>query len=166
MPRAPKPVLTFICDTREKLVFHFAAPVRREFADGGTIVKGLGLGGADYSCSLDGGETILPVRVERKSLIDLMGCVGNGRDRFERELDALRKYDYRAIVVEATLDDILRGHERSQVSGRAAATSLMGWSVRFECQVWLAENHRRAAGVCQRLLEEFAVEHLRKQNAA
>jgi DNA excision repair protein ERCC-4 len=161
MPRAPKPALCFLCDSREQWPIKFASPVRREFSDGGTLVVGLKEG--DYSCSLDGGATILPVRVERKSLGDLFGCVGHGRERFERELERLMAYPYRALVIEATMDDVLRGYERSQISGRAALTSLAGWVIRFQIHPHFAENHRRAGGWIQRLLEEAAVNHLRQQ---
>ena len=150
-----RPRLYFIQDSREQWPIKFAAPVRREFSDGGTVVRGLGEG--DYSVSYDAGVTVLPIRIERKSLGDFYGCVGHGRERFERELDRLRAYDYRAIVIEATADDILRGYERSQISPRAAMASLCCWSVQFGVAVWLAENHRRAGGIVQRLLEEFAL---------
>ena len=161
--RVAKPRLYFIQDTREQWPIKFAAPVRREFSEGGTIIKGLGEG--DYSVSMDAGVTIMPIRIERKSLGDLYGCIPHEpgcqkdcgkRCRFERELDRLRAYEYRAIVVEASADDILRGYERSQISPRAAMASLCCWSVQFGIAVWLAESHRRAGGIVQRLLEEFA----------
>ncbi len=158
MPRKLKPLITFIQDTREQAPFHFAAPVRREFADGGTRVATLNAG--DYSVCLDDSE-ILSVAIERKSLGDFYGVCGWGRERFERELERLTQYDYRAIIIEASADAVLRGFERSQITGRSAMASLCCWSVRFGIPVWFGETHRRAGGMCQRLLEEFAVHHLR-----
>lgn len=161
MARAVRHPLWWVVDSREQTPVRLGEPVRREFTLGGSVVQGLSEG--DYAVSLDTGETILPIRIERKSHIDLLGCVGHGRERFERELVRLEAYQYRAIVIEASLDDILRGHERSQVTGRAAASSLAGWSVRYGVHIWFAENHRRAGAIIQRLLEEFAVNHLRKK---
>ena len=160
MKRLPKPLLTFIQDTREQSPFSFGAPVRREFTDGGTRIATMEAG--DYSVCIDGGEP-LSVAIERKSLGDFFGVCGYGRERFERELERLTQYEYRAIVIEASADGVLRGFERSQISGRSAMASALCWSVRWNIPVFFGENHRRAGGITQRLLEEFAVHHLKAQ---
>ena len=106
---------------------------------------------------------MLPIRLERKSIGDLFGVIGFGRERFERELARLESFSYRALIIEATLDEIARGYERSQISPRAAMGSLCAWSVRHGVAIWLVENHRRAAAISQRLLENFAVQVLRRE---
>ena len=41
--------------------------------------------------------------IERKSLDDLLGCVGRGRQRFDREVQRLLAYPTRVLLVESTL---------------------------------------------------------------
>ena len=53
-----------------------------------TIMQGLTTG--DYSVA--GFES--RICVERKSMIDLFGSVGTGRQRFEREMERMGKFDY------------------------------------------------------------------------
>lgn len=158
--RRPKPLLTYIVDSREQTPFTFGAPVRSEFADGGSAVEGLSEG--DYSCRLDG--ELLSIRIERKELGDLFGVCGNGRERFVRELERLTAYEYRAIVIESPANNILAGYERSRIPGRGVMASLCCWSVQYQIPVWFADGrqpHQRAGGITQRLLEEFAFHYLR-----
>lgn len=161
MSRVVKPALAFIVDSRENTPFRFGPPVRKEFRDGGTVVRGLSEG--DYSVCIDSGAP-LSIRIERKSHVDLLTCVGRERDRFERELERLVQYDRKAIIIEASADDILRGHERSQVSPRAAMASLCCWYSRFGVAFIFGESHRRAGGIAQRILEETAAHHLNKES--
>ena len=152
-------MVIFLTDTREQMPLQFGPTLRKEFSDGGSRIATLQEG--DYSIAFEDGEP-LSIRLERKSLGDLYGVIGFGRDRFERELERLRSYQYAAIIIEATLDEVLRGFSRSSISPRAAIGSLCAWSTRYGVAVWFAENHRRAAGIAQRLLEAFAVDELRK----
>ena len=43
------------------------------------------------------------VCVERKSLPDLLGCCGRERERFVRELQRMKAYRFRMLIIEATL---------------------------------------------------------------
>ena len=110
----------------------------------------------DYSVSLSGSNP-LSIRLERKSLSDLYSCFGQYRERFVAELARLREYDYRAIIIEATLSEFAAGYHRSQISPRAALGSLFAWAVRHHLAVWFACDHRAAAAIAQRLLEAFAI---------
>lgn len=157
--RQPKPSIHFLVDTREQLPFGFGPPRRPEFCEGGTRVITLSEG--DYSVAIEDGEP-LPIRLERKSLGDLYGVIGQGRERFERELIRLQAYTYRAIIVEASLADVVRGFERSQVHPSSAIGSLAAWSVRYNVAIWFAEDHERAGKIGQRLLEAFAINTLRE----
>jgi len=56
------------------------------------------------------------VSIERKSLDDWIGTVLRERKRFYRELDALRGYEWRAVIVEASVRQILERRYVSQVS--------------------------------------------------
>src|SRR5437763_9529212 len=46
--------------------------------------------------------------VERKTVPDLLGCIGKGRERFERELRRSRYLARLLIVVEGNLSDVLQ----------------------------------------------------------
>jgi len=52
----------------------------------------------DYS--IQGFETV--VAIERKSVNDLYGSLGQGRKRFEREMQRLMEYRYKALLIEGT----------------------------------------------------------------
>lgn len=105
--------ITIICDTREQRPFDFA-PLRSE---PGTLATG------DYS--IKGLENF--IALERKSLGDLISCVGVERERFDRECQRLLAYQTRAIVVEAAWAELERGDWRSQVTPQAAMGSVLGW---------------------------------------
>jgi ERCC4-type nuclease len=101
---AKKPVIVFLIDTREQHPLAFGSPVRTNyFSNASTKVTTLKEG--DYSVSLDG-STALRIRLERKSLGDLFSCIGLHRERFEAELKRVAAYEYRGLIIEASLDDI------------------------------------------------------------
>ena len=91
------------------------------------------------------------VAVERKSLSDLLACVGRERDRFDREVHRLLAYPVRALVVEATWNDIEVGGWRGEVKPAAALGSLLGW-VASGLPVLMAGDHERAGQYVARLL--------------
>lgn len=47
------------------------------------------------------------VAIERKSLPDLFGTLGKGRERFKRELERAQKLKYFAIVIDGTIQQCL-----------------------------------------------------------
>ena len=137
------PLPALVIDTREQLPL--------DFGPWGVEVVTAGLPTGDYS--LVGLED--RIALERKSLPDLYGCVGHGRERFEHELARLAEYDYGAILVEAALTDVLAYQLRTRVSPRAVVGSLMAWSVDYGLPVWFCDNHRLAAAVALKLLRKF-----------
>lgn len=118
--------MKIIIDTREQTPFGFSTFECE--AQAGTLTTG------DYS--LAGLED--RVAVERKSLDDLMGClVGDGRDRFERELARARGLDAFAVVVEASFQDMAEGRYRSRMKPHAALQSVLAFQVRHGCPfIW------------------------------
>jgi ERCC4-type nuclease len=155
MGRTEKPAITFVIDSREQFAYHFSKPKRRELADGGEVTYGLDEG--DYACELDG--ELLPIRIERKSLGDLFGVVGHGRERFEREMERLARHERAYLLIEASLAEVKSGYERSLVTGEAALGSVLHWSTQFGVQPVFAGNRRLGNEVCQRILEDFSVHH-------
>jgi ERCC4-type nuclease len=129
--------VTAIIDTREQLPLDLSPlpTVAGTLATGDYSVKGL--------------ETI--VAVERKSLSDLLGCIGQHRERFDREIQRLLAYPTRAIVVEAAWADLERGEWRSQITPSAAIGSVLGW-IAAGVPIIMAGDHGRAGRYVSRLL--------------
>jgi DNA excision repair protein ERCC-4 len=152
--RREKPLITFVRDTREGLPYDFTAPKLSKLDDGGMLEYALDAG--DYSCELEG--KLLPIRLERKTISDLYGVVGRGRERFERELEKLRVYQS-YLVIEATAAQVRAGTERSLVSGAAAWGSVLCWSVQFGVIPIFAGDRKGGRDATQFLLEHFAVHH-------
>ena len=94
--------------------------------------------------------------VERKALEDLISCLmGSNRDRFERELYRGRHYDLFAVVVEATLADVLRGHYRSGMKAHAALQSIIAFQVRYRVPFVWAGNRNGAEYITYSLLSKY-----------
>lgn len=104
--------VTVICDTREQRPLALSLRTVR-----GTLTTG------DYS--VVGLEHL--ITVERKSLDDLVGVIGVGRDRFEREVQRLLAFESKAVVVESSWASFERGGWRSRVTPAAAMGSVIGW---------------------------------------
>ena len=87
--------MVILIDSREQAPYRFDG----EASEVGTLPSG------DYS--IRGMEEL--VAIERKELSDFLACCGRERDRFKRELVRLRGYRCKAVVIEATLAQILDG---------------------------------------------------------
>jgi DNA excision repair protein ERCC-4 len=143
--------VTAIVDTREQLPLCLD-PLQVEV---GTLCTG------DYS--VKGLEHV--VRVERKSLPDLVQCVGRERDRFDREVQRLLAYQVRVLVVEATWGEIeLGGRWMGKVSPNAVIGSLLGWQA-AGLAVHLVGSHERAGQHTARLLYTVAKRRYRELRA-
>ena len=133
---------TIIIDSREQRAWKF----ENLPSESGT------LGTGDYSI---GGLTHL-IAVERKSLPDLLACVGRERDRFKRELQRLRGYRFRCLVVEANYADLERGEWRSKIQPASILGSLAAWMAQFGLPVMLVGTHQAGAEFCERYLYQAA----------
>lgn len=151
---------TFPCpvvvDTREQAPFTFGG-LRTDARDGARplaveLVRA-GLSSGDYS--LLGFEQ--RVAVERKGLADLFGTLGQGRERFERELQRLTGYAYAAVVVEADWATVLTAPpEHSQLRPKVVHRSVIAWQLRYPTIHWWFLPGRRLAEITTfRLLERF-----------
>lgn len=139
-----------VVDTREQLPLDLS-PLQ---TIGGTLATG------DYS--IQGLEAV--VAIERKSLPDLLGCIGTSRERFDREIQRLIAYPTRAVVVEATWPDLEQGEWRSQVTPAAAVGSVLGW-IAAGVPIILAGDHERAGRYVGRLLFTAARRRWREARA-
>jgi hypothetical protein len=116
-----------VVDTREQAPLFSGEP----WSVRGTLHTG------DYSLLGHEGEVCL----ERKSLEDAYGTFGRGRERFERELERMRVYRTKAILIEGTYADVL-DPERADRPGRLVAQVVRQLRGRSGCE-----------GECQLLTE-------------
>lgn len=139
LPAEPKPEsLVALVDTREQCPLDLT-PLKTEIA---TLTTG------DYS--VKGLEHV--IAIERKSLSDLLSCVGQHRLRFEREVARLSAYPCRAIVVESSWREIESGeYQKSKITPQAAIGSLLGW-IAAGVPIIMAGDHKRAGQYVSRLL--------------
>ncbi|MHB9023448.1 MAG: ERCC4 domain-containing protein [Armatimonadota bacterium] len=144
-----KPVV--VIDTREQRPYGFTDRVA------GSVRRALPAG--DYS--VEGFETV--VAIERKTLDDFVGTVIHARERFSRELAQLGAYRFAWILVEGSLDDLLRGHYQS----RAHPTSLLGLTmaimVEYRIPVLFAHDRPCARTLTEALLVSVAI-RLQREN--
>lgn len=140
----PEDLLT-ITDTRESNPLNLS-PLRTER-------KKLDTG--DYSCA--GMEEILTVEV--KELGDFVQCCTFHRDRFERELQRMREYKYKAIVVKSTWGHIERKAYRGATNPLAVLGSAMGFAMTANVPIIMAEDHHTAGRLVARFLWVAANRH-------
>ena len=134
------PPMTIIVDTREQAPY--------PFTESGYSIVREALPEGDY------GVLGLPyVAVERKSLNDLIGSLTFGRERFFRELARLRSYRVCAIVVEASLSDILQHHYESAAAPASIVGSLLAIVADMRIPVLLCGDRPAAQAATLRLLE-------------
>lgn len=147
---------TIVIDTREKLPFTFQGLTADARQGGGPLVvrtERRGLEQGDYSLVGYEGR----IALERKSAADLYGTVGQGRDRFERELERLNGLEFAAILIEDGLPGLLQSPPpRSRLEPRALLASLLAWDQRYaHVRFWPCGDRRTAEGVALRMLERF-----------
>ena len=105
-------------------------------------------------------------RIERKSLSDLVGCVGSERERFDREVSRLLAFPVRILLIEATWAQI-ESHEpmapqwRGKVTREAVIGSLLGWQA-AGLSVYMAGDHERAGRHAARILFTVAKRRYRE----
>lgn len=143
MDKARKAAPVILIDTREQRPLDFAKWPTRVV----TLPTG------DYSIE---GLTHV-IAFERKSLSDLFGTVGNGRERFEREIVRASRLYYFGIVIEATLEELLMGTPHSQMNPRSVIGSLHAWELRYpSIHVHFAGTRPLAAALVRKLLHKCA----------
>ena len=133
------PKLVVAIDTREQKPYRFARSEVKTLASGDYSIVGL----EDR------------IAVERKTKQDAYSSLGQGRARFERELQRLARFDYAAVVIETSLPDFLRAPAFSRMNPRAAARSMIAWSVKYRVCVFFAGDRRHGNALTRQLLEKF-----------
>lgn len=159
MPREPRSVsfpVPVIADTREQHPYQFAGLKADARQGGGPLVievRRATLATGDYSLAGFEGR----VAVERKSLADLYGTLGRGRERFKRELARMNEMETARVVVEAEWSVVIgRPPPRSRLNPKTVFRSVLAWTERFPRVHWFFAPGRAFAEVVTfRTLERF-----------
>jgi ERCC4-type nuclease len=143
----PKP--TVLIDTREQAPFNLA-----RFANWIEGERRATLETGDYS--VEGMEDM--IALERKSLNDLAGTLMHNRERFFRQCERMTAFKYRAILVEATYEQIKSPHrpvDGVAVHPNGLTGTLDALEARYLIPVIYTSSHRALA-------EEKAASYLSK----
>ena len=144
--------MLIVIDSREQAPFPFSHEKYGVQVRQGTLTVG------DYS--LAGLED--RVAVERKSLPDLVQCLGRERERFERELLRGAALDAFAVVCEASWLELARGEYRSRLNPHAACQSVLAFSARYRVPFLFAGSRQAAEYMTWGFLRQF-LESARKR---
>ena len=145
--------MRIIIDTREQTPFTFSGP-----RYGGITFEVAPLTTGDYS--LAGLQD--KVAVERKSLPDLVACLGRERERFERELQRAAALDAFLVVVEASWADLAGGNFRGRFDPYAATQSVLAFTARYGVPFLFAGGKAHAEGATIGFLRQY-LESARKR---
>ena len=135
--------MKILIDTREQQPYEFENP-----SEVGTLSCG------DYSIA--GLEN--HIAIERKELNDLIGCLTTGRERFEKELHKSKALDYFALIIEASLSNLVNGNYRSEMNPKSAIQSLLAFSIRYRLPIWFCESRQYAQRITESLLCKYIKE--------
>jgi len=138
--------MKIIADSREQQPF----PFHQEKYAGVEVVQG-GLDTGDYSLA---GLTDR-VAVERKSLPDLVLCLGRERERFEREIQRAAALDAFAVVVESSWAELAAGQYRSQLNPHSACQSILAFSCRYRTPFLFAGSRAGAKYITWGFLKQY-----------
>jgi len=139
--------MVIITDSREQCPWLFTSIIPPPKI----IIQGLKTG--DYS--IQGGENS-GIVVERKSIPDLFGSVGKGRNRLKSEFQRMAEYQYAAIILERSFASIIKNPpENTQMLPKAVFQTLISWSIKYGVHVWPAEDRIMAEKICYSLFSKF-----------
>lgn len=136
-----------IIDSREQVPFEFA----HRYFDGTLVSRGT-LQTGDYS--LAGLEDY--IAIERKSLQDLVACLGRERPRFERELIRGRGLEFFCVVCEGSWRDIANGNYKGKLHAHSAAQSVAAFMARNKIPFFFSDSRKAAEYITWSLLKQYA----------
>ena len=129
-------------DSREQLPLDFP----------GFQTQRTALATGDYSVIADGQDLREVVAIERKSLSDMLGCVGHSRERFERELDRLSRFRFKWLVIECSMMELAAGSRYSKLTAKQVMGSILAWGPKYGVDPIFACNRDYAAAAVRTLL--------------
>lgn len=136
---------TAIIDTREQAPLDLLLP----------NAVSMGLCTGDYS--VVGLENL--IRIERKSIQDLVACCGRERERFERCIERLRTFKLPMLVIEGSESTVELKNYIGEMHPNAVLNSVYSWQSAGIFVDW-AGDRQRAARHISRTLYFFAKKNL------
>lgn len=154
--------LTIVRDTREQKRQDKALGwmFDRGF-DPAPVVITRGLPTGDYS--LLGLEN--DVIVERKTLSDLVACLGRERERFENELLRMRGFASAVVIVESLFDELAQGNYRSQLDSKCAVQTVISFCANYRIPFFFCKNGKAAERCAYDFLRHYHKHFKRKVKA-
>ncbi len=159
MPREPKPppVLPHVLiDQREQCALRFSPAVTTE-----RVLLDVG----DYS--LRGMSDA--VTIERKRNGEIQSCAGVDRERFIAQIERMRQYPVRHIVLEASWSEVSLGISRSNINPLSVIGTLVKFASDWNIPCWFCEDAAGAALCVERILvreHKRMLEKCKKESAA
>lgn len=132
--------MIIIIDTREQKPFFYDKQGDPRFpglrVEWGTLQTG------DYSIkTMDSPDCDHSICIERKSLEDLFGSTGRGRERLLREFERMSRFDHAEFVVEADLRTVFKSPPPlSFVKPKSVYRTILAFSQRFGVIPWFCPN--------------------------
>ena len=149
--RIPKPVV--LVDTREREPF----PLHENHPNWIGGERRVALKTGDYT--VEGMESLLCL--ERKSLADLVACTVTYRRRFLAVCGRLARFQWKAILVEATFEDIKGGFEAFDIPSDVHPNAVCGMLDAIEAKFGIPVIYTSTvAGPCHGARRELALEAL------
>ena len=140
--------ISVIVDTREQQPYSFKKEKHIQ------VVKEKLIAG-DYALK-DHTDKII---IERKTMTDLLGVIGNERERFKRELQHLKNNcEFPILLIEGSVSDIFNKDAlpyNSKIHPNSVIGSLISWSVKFGIQIIFAGNRIRGELITAKYLTKM-----------
>jgi len=131
------PPFTIAIDTREKYPYSFVNSTSVTLETG------------DYAII----ESPTCIVIERKNPEDAVTTIINHRERFIDEMQRMQSYKYRAIIIESTMEDLLKPYQRSRANPKAVVQSYLAFSVRYNVHIFFVGSRTLGKTTTLRLLE-------------
>lgn len=147
MGNASEQKITIIQDTREQCAYDFA-----KYPD---VVCEVG--------ALETGDYSLPgftdrIAIERKTIDDLVGCLSQDRERFQKEMARARNFEHFAVIIEASLPPIMAGRYHSRMNSNSVLQSIAAFSIRYRVPFLFCGDRPGGEAMTYSLLSKFAYE--------
>jgi DNA excision repair protein ERCC-4 len=95
------------------------------------------------------------VVIERKTLGDLWGTMGNGYDRFIREWERAKDHKMKFLIIEATLQEVNGGYPYSKLPPENVIAKLMSLMVKHNVHVIFAGRIDKAQNFARVLMAKM-----------
>ena len=98
--------------------------------------------------------------VERKQTSDFFSYIGKERHRTIQKLERMKVFDFAALVIEASLDDLLSPQLYSQVSPEVVRQFLVSVNVRYGLHVYCDRSREKIEmWLLDRAIKYFKIRH-------